>query len=79
MLPHDLYEDEEFSWFRHKEAANILAHGGVTFAQAKLAFSDYLLFELGEDRRANYGEQRFNVIGRSGDKLLFVTHSIRGD
>jgi uncharacterized DUF497 family protein len=75
----DLFEDEAFSWFRHKAAANIIKHDGVTFEQAKLVFSDYLLVELGEDRRANYGEQRFNVIGRSGDKLLFVTHAIRGD
>jgi len=73
----DLYEDGEFSWFRHKAESNARKHDGVTFEQARLVFSDYLLVELGEDRRADYGEQRFNVIGRAGSKLLFVTHSIR--
>lgn len=51
----------------------------MTFAQATLVFQDVLLVELGEDRRADYGEQRFNVLGRSGDLLLFVTHAIRGE
>jgi len=75
----DLYEDGEFSWYRHKEAINIAKHDGITFDVAKLVFSDPCLVDLGEDRRADYGEQRFNVIGRSGDKMLFVTHSMRGD
>jgi uncharacterized DUF497 family protein len=74
----DLYEDEEFSWYRHKEALNISRHNGITFDVAKLVFSDLALVELGEDRRAIYNEQRYNVIGRSGTLLLFVTHSIRG-
>jgi uncharacterized DUF497 family protein len=79
MSSPDLYEDREFSWYRHKEAINIAKHEGITFAMAKLVFSDVCLVELGEDRRADYGEHRFNVIGRSGDKMLFVTHSVRGD
>jgi uncharacterized DUF497 family protein len=74
----DFYEDDEFSWFLHKAAANAGKHG-VTFEQAKLVFQDVLLVELGEDRRADYGEQRFNVLGRSGDLLLFVAYSIRGE
>jgi uncharacterized DUF497 family protein len=74
----DRFEDDEFSWSRRKAALNAMAHG-VTFDEAKLVFSDYLLVELGEDRRANYGEQRFNVIGRSGARLLFVTHTMRGE
>jgi len=74
----DLYEDDEFSWSRRKAAANAAKHS-VTFEHAKLVFQDVLLVELGEDRRADYGEQRFNVLGRSGNLLLFVTHSVRGE
>jgi len=73
----DLHEEEEFCWLRHKEARNIAKHG-ISFDVAKLIFSDPCLVDLGEDRRADYGEQRFNVIGRSGDKMLFVTHAMRG-
>ncbi len=51
----------------------------MTFEQATLVFQNILLVELGEDPRADYGEQRFNVFGRSRDLLLFVTHSIRGE
>jgi uncharacterized DUF497 family protein len=55
-----------------KAAANLRKHG-ISFALARLVFSDVMIIELGEDRRG-YDEQRFNVIGRAGDKLLFVTH-----
>lgn len=79
MSQPDLYEDGEFCWLRHKEASNIAKHDGISFDVAKLVFSDLCLVDLGEDRRADYGEQRFNVLGRSGDRMLFVTHSIRGD
>lgn len=79
MSDPDLFEDFEFSWYRHKNISNIAKHDGISFEIAKLVFSDLCLVDLGEDRRADYGEQRFNVIGRSGDKLLFVTHSVRDD
>jgi uncharacterized DUF497 family protein len=71
-------EDDEWSWDDAKAADNIKNHDGVSFDDAKLVFSDRLAVELGEDRRG-YDEQRFNIIGRSGDRLLFVTYTERGD
>jgi len=70
-------QDDQWSWDDAKAASNIKDHG-VTFEEAKLVFSDRLGLELGEDRRG-YSEQRFNVIGRSGDRLLFVTYTERGE
>jgi uncharacterized DUF497 family protein len=31
MSGDDLYEEEEFSWLRHKEASNIAKHDGISF------------------------------------------------
>jgi len=65
--------DDEFAWDDDKAAINLAAHK-VSFDEARLVFRDPLPLDLGEDRRG-YGEQRYNIIGRSGDKLLFVTYS----
>jgi uncharacterized DUF497 family protein len=69
--------DDKFSWDDEKAALNLRKHG-VSFDEARLVFTDIMQAELGEDRRG-YDEQRFNTIGRSGDRLLFVTYTERGD
>jgi len=70
-------EDDEFEWNDVKAATNLAEHS-VSFEEARLVFKDIHAVELGEDRRG-YDEQRFNVIGRSSTRLLFVTYTERGD
>ncbi len=70
-------EDDGFEWDDTKAAANLADHK-VSFEEARLVFRDIHAVELGEDRRG-YDEQRFNIIGRSSTRLLFVTYTDRGE
>jgi len=70
-------EDDKFEWDDNKAATNLAEHN-VSFEEGRLVFSDIHAVELGEDRRG-YDEQRFNIIGRSSTRLLFVTYTERGD
>jgi uncharacterized protein len=70
-------QDAEFEWDDDKAARNLTSHE-VSFEEARLVFSDIHAVEMGEDRRG-YEEQRFNILGRSGYHLLFVTYTERGD
>ena len=66
-----------FEWDKNKAASNIKKHG-VSFHEAKDALKDSKRVTK-QDTRFDYGEDRFNTVGKSGDKLLNVTHTPRGE
>ena len=69
--------DDEFEWDDAKAASNYAKHG-VSFARARLVFSDP--FGIGEyDDRSGYGEERFTRIGMVEGTLLFVSYTERDD
>ena len=72
-----MMNDEEFEWDERK-AENNLAKHRVSFEMARGAFSDAFVIEFVDESR-NYGEERFNLIGMSDGRLLFVTYAMRGD
>jgi uncharacterized DUF497 family protein len=75
----DLYEEDGFSWRLSKADQNLRKHK-ISFDEAKLIFSDIMIVDLGEDRRGNYGEQRFNSIGRTrGNTKMHVTYTYENE
>lgn len=66
----------EFEWDEAKAAANQRRHG-VTFAFATGAFRDPFGIEL-LDQRADYGEERINLIAICDGVILHVTYTERG-
>jgi uncharacterized DUF497 family protein len=66
----------EFEWHNAKAEANFCAHG-VSFDLAKTVFKDPFAIERLDDR-ADYGEERFVMIGMAeGNILLFVAYTER--
>ncbi len=63
----------DFEWDNAKAAANFRKHG-VTFEQATYAFRDPFGVEW-IDKRANYGEDRFVLLGMSGGQILSVVYT----
>jgi uncharacterized protein len=55
--------DDEFEWHHAKARSNYAKHG-VTFDTATRAFADRLAVEVLDDS-ADYGEDRFLLIGMS--------------
>lgn len=56
--------DDPFQWDEHKAASNYAKHG-VSFEAAREVFKDPFAIEQIDDR-ANYGEERFILIGMAG-------------
>jgi uncharacterized DUF497 family protein len=67
----------EFEWDDAKARANARKHG-VTFERAKQAFADPFAIIVFDDREA-YGEERYNLLGMTAHRLLFVAYTERGD
>lgn len=70
-------DDKLFEWDNNK-AANNLAKHGVSFENAKKVFDDYLAVDI-LDKRFDYGEDRYNLLGLVGDRLLVVSYTMRND
>jgi uncharacterized DUF497 family protein len=70
-------EDKLFEWDSDKAATNLAKHG-VSFENAKKAFDDYFAVDV-IDKRFNYGEDRYNLLGMVGDRLLVVSYTMRND
>ena len=68
--------DDEFEWDDTKASANFAWHG-VSFECARLAFDDVYAVEI-EDRRHDYGEDRYVLLGIVRPRLLAVTYTLRG-
>jgi uncharacterized protein len=65
-----------FEWDEAKSEAN-LRERGFDFDYASLVFGAPTL-EV-DDERADYGEWRIQVIGRTGNDILFVVYTWRGE
>jgi uncharacterized protein len=70
-------QDDEFEWDNRKAAQNLAEHG-VSFSAARLAFDDAFGVAR-EDRRGDYGEDRYSLLGMVDGRLLHVTYTFRGD
>lgn len=69
--------DNGFEWDDVKAAQNYAKHG-VSFERARRAFFDP--FSAGEiDDRADYGEDRFTIVGMVEATLITVAYTERGD
>ena len=64
-----------FEWDDEKEAVNLRNHG-VSFHDAVVAFRDPFAFEE-IDEREDYGEERIQLLGMCGDRMLHVTYTER--
>lgn len=69
--------DNDFEWDAEKAAANLDKHN-VSFEQAIGAFRDPFALEFVDDR-ADYGEDRYVLIGMTDERILTVVHTMRDD
>ena len=65
-----------FEWDEDKNRRNLQKHG-VAFEDVLSVFANRKALRL-EDRRKDYGEPRYVVLGPFGDVLLHVTYTVRG-
>jgi len=68
-------KDHDFEW-EDEKAARKLARHGVSFEAARLAFDDPFAL-VREDRRRDYGEDRYILLGMVENHLLAVVHTQR--
>jgi uncharacterized protein len=66
----------DFEWDEAKRLANILKHG-IDFADAIAVFSGR--FTEAEDLRRVYGERRFLITGETGEEVIRVVCTWRGE
>ncbi len=66
----------EFEWDKEKAKANFKKHG-VSFEEAELAFDDKNAVEI-LDELNSAKEVRYQIVGLSPTRLLFVAFTIRG-
>ncbi|MEP7038738.1 MAG: BrnT family toxin [Acidobacteriota bacterium] len=67
----------EFEWDPEKEKANFSKHG-VSFEEAALAFFDDNAVELYDEKNSEE-EIRYQIIGISNTRLLFVPYTERNE
>jgi uncharacterized protein len=70
-------QDDDFEWDDAKAERNFVRHG-VSFDAARLAFEDPFAVVRG-DRRRNYREDRFILLGMAEERLLAVAYAMRGE
>lgn len=67
--------DDEFEWDDEKAARNLRLHG-VSFGLAREVFDDPSAFDW-LDTSENYGEERFEILGMSQNRLIQVAYTQR--
>jgi hypothetical protein len=72
-----MFDDGQFEWDEEKAALNVVKHG-VRFEEAREAFHDPCRVEVFDDEHSE-DEVRYQLIGLSGQRLLFVVFTERGD
>lgn len=70
-------QEDDFEWDDAKAAINLARHG-VSFEAARQACNDAFT-AVREDRRHDYGEDRYVLLGMAQDRLVCVTYTIRGE
>ena len=74
--PLDYSPPDEFEWDQAKSDA-CLRLRGFSLVLAMEAFSDPDRLQR-EDVRTDHGEERFQLLGRIGDRVFFVAFTVRG-
>jgi hypothetical protein len=69
--------DDDFEWDDVKANRHLAIHG-VSFEAARLACADPLAV-VREDRRQDYGENRFILLGMGQERVLAVSFAMRGE
>ncbi len=69
--------DDDFEWDDAKADRNLAVHG-VSFEAARLAWDDVFAV-VREDRRKDYGEIRFLLLGVVHGRVLAVSYTTRGE
>jgi hypothetical protein len=69
--------NDDFEWDEAKAAANYARHS-VSFETAIRAFDDAFAVERLDDR-ADYGEDRYSILGMVDGRLLYVAYTVRED
>jgi len=67
--------EDDFEWDKEKAAENDRKHG-IGFEVARYVFDDPAAVDELDDRE-HYGEDRFNITGIVGGRVLVVTYTIR--
>lgn len=67
--------EDDFEWDKAKAAQNQVDHG-VSFEAAKRVFKDPFATERLDDR-ADYGEDRYSIIGMVDGRVLCVVYTLR--
>ena len=75
-FPYNRKMNDSFEWDEQKAASNLLKHG-VSFQEAVDAFDDPDALEV-PDTRADYGEARIILTGRTSEGVLVVVYTERG-
>lgn len=65
----------EFEWDESKRQTTLFERG-IDFIDAALIWDDPLR-QVRKDNRKNYGEQRYQTIGRGSLGILFVVYTVR--
>lgn len=65
-----------YEWDDEKHKQNLLKHG-LSFEDADLVFSGFCI--TFEDKRYNYGEERFITLGMLEGRTVVITHTPRED
>jgi hypothetical protein len=69
--------NDDFEWDEAKAAENYARHS-VSFETAIRAFDDASAVERLDDR-ADYGEDRYSILGMVDGRLLYVAYTVRED
>jgi uncharacterized protein len=69
--------DDQFEWDDDKASSNLANHK-VAFEDARRAFQDAFAISRA-DRREDYGEDRYLLLGIAIDRLLVVAYTLRGE
>jgi hypothetical protein len=69
--------NDDFEWDEGKAADNYAKHS-VSFETAIRVFDDAFAVER-LDNRAEYGEDRYSILGMVDGRLLYVAYTVRDD
>jgi uncharacterized DUF497 family protein len=64
-------EDIQFTWDKQKNITNIKKHG-ISFVEAAKVYFDPERLEFYDEEHSTLDEERWNIIGDIGMKILFV-------
>lgn len=66
----------QFEWDKNKNKTNLQKHG-IDFEDAKRVFDDQQN-KIIADKRKDYGEKRWKIIGKIYGTLISVIYTVRG-